>query len=801
MHDDPTVQWQLANPFGIQIDAPTDAWHSGHVNDVIEFPDRSAVIIATESGGVWLIDAASDPLPLSSTWDNPDVKCLALGPDGPRHVFAGCTVAYDSNEKRSYKAETGSAPVIMESDPAAFAPLLSWNPVTGALPPTAGRITRMVVIPHLRRIVVTCAKLRTDQYGVGDTGGIFWAFIPETRFAAGDPPRPPFVWHQAKIVGAPAAQGFWDIAVASTKDQPSRDNLEDKRAITLVAGGFAGGGIVVGQWDSSDELVFKRASVQFDDGTDASALLFDSCGSAAVSSCELHPTVLYASCAWPDGTLNALLRSKDGGRVWTFCAASIADGTGPLDLIAPTVGDQGKDWNNCISAHPQNPGAAALGWQFGPYLTFDGGATWRQVQGGGHLHADFHALHFAIELPDTIGSLFVGSDGGVAKINLDDLPGVNGPPIQSNFNRMLPTLQCYSTLIRQFAGTIDISAEFSGILAAGLQDNGNVSARFRPAPDPWRHVDGGDGGWNAFVVGGYLHNVKGEAIQSTTVTVTGSSSSSSSTFTEDVHVAVIPVTVPAPADPAGLKAVIGEAVMRPAHRNPAGDLLVAIAALGNANTVFGLYSNNGVVPPFQWQSIGAIPAAETISGLASFNGDQIFIGTAQGKIYLLDTATGVVKAQTVKLPKPSPSTQMAGGVVLRIVGFDAGSMFALLLGASEARDDGSPMIGTPAVQGYVLRLDGDTWSPTPGAGLPNEYIYGFVAVAAPNTRIPHGLLAATDDAVYITRDDGKTWQRASSGLPRRPHCGDLRFVIDTLGEANIALGTFGRSMWLARLTI
>jgi hypothetical protein len=75
----------------------------------------------------------------------------------------------------------------------------------------------------------------------------------------------------------------------------------------------------------------------------------------------------------------------------------------------------------------------------------------------------------------------------------------------------------------------------------------------------------------------------------------------------------------------------------------------------------------------------------------------------------------------------------------------------------------------------------------------------MVAIAAPHTRIKHGLMVATDDAVYLSRNDGQTWQRASSGLPRRPHCGDLRFVIDSLGGANIYLGTFGRSVWIASL--
>jgi hypothetical protein len=129
----------------------------------------------------------------------------------------------------------------------------------------------------------------------------------------------------------------------------------------------------------------------------------------------------------------------------------------------------------------------------------------------------------------------------------------------------------------------------------------------------------------------------------------------------DVQTAIVPVSVPAPGDPAGLKVFVGEAVMQPTHRNPAGQLLVAVASAIGASTVFGLYSIDDVVPPYQWQQIGAVPNGQTVSGLGSFNGDQVFIGTGQGKIYVLDTGAGTVTEQAVQLPKPSPSTRMTGG--------------------------------------------------------------------------------------------------------------------------------------------
>ena len=846
MSDDPTVKWEQATRYGIQIDEDEEAWHSGHVDDIVEVQDHVGIVVATESGGVWWIDDnSSSALQLSDTWDNPDVKCLALGPDDPRHMFAGCTVAYHSAQMRSYKAETGSSPVIMETDLSQNAPLLAWNPITAALPDTAGRVTRIVVIPNLRRIVASCARVRTNDTGGGDTGGIFWAEIPPSRFNAGDPPRQPYVWKQAKFVGTPADQGFWDIAVAATRDDVSRDNLEDRRTITLVAGGYdteqggvGGGGLVVGQWDSADDLVFTRPAVTSDDGSDETAQLFDNCGTSSVSSCETRPTVLYAACSEPDGRLKSLLRSEDGGRNWKFCGAQKEGGAGPTELINTLVGAQGRKWNNCISAHPTKPEVAALGWQTGPFLTRDGGTSWRLIDGGPHLHADQHALRFSIDRPDSIGNLFVGSDGGVARINLDDVlnpPGQSGQPFRSDYNRNLPTLQCYSTLTRQFYGTLDASSHDNTLLewyddvVAGLQDNGNVGCQLWNVVDPWRKVDGGDGGWNAYVDHGttHVHNSKGAAVTATYV-FTGPPPAGPGSFfgPTEFRNSVIPVTSPAP-DMAGLKGPIGEAVMQPTFRNPAGQLLVAVAAENPSNNVFGLFrtplnpAGPPVEPGYHWELIGTLPVGEWVGALGSFHGEKIYVGTRQekpeqrGGMYVIDVATGSVVAQTVALPKPSPSTRMQGGTFGRIVGLldkETGEtkMFATLIGATE-RDittGGLPGLGTPAVQGYVLRLDGDTWNYTAGAGLPNEYLYGFVAVNAPGTRIEHGLLVSTDDAVYISRDEGENWQRASSGLPRRPHCGDLRFVVKSTDPDNpvpgdsayIYLGTFGRSVWIATLS-
>ncbi len=109
-------------------------------------------------------------------------------------------------------------------------------------------------------------------------------------------------------------------------------------------------------------------------------------------------------------------------------------------------------------------------------------------------------------------------------------------------------------------------------------------------------------------------------------------------------------------------------------------------------------------------------------------GDQVFVGTGQGNVFAIDTNAGNVVEQPVKLPKPSPGTQMTGGTILRIVALDTSSIFGVLLAAIEKKADGSAPLGVPAVQNYILRLDNGTWSPTSATGLPNELLFGFVVL-------------------------------------------------------------------------
>jgi hypothetical protein len=98
----------------------------------------------------------------------------------------------------------------------------------------------------------------------------------------------------------------------------------------------------------------------------------------------------------------------------------------------------------------------------------------------------------------------------------------------------------------------------------------------------------------------------------------------------------------------------------------------------------------------------------------------------------------------------------------------------------------------PRGNGTVMRSDdgGAHWA-TAASGLPNEVFY---AMECDVHSLPAAIYVATDDQVYASIDEGLSWKSMSTGLPRRPHCADLR-----IGTSDLYLSTFGASVWRMNL--
>lgn len=767
MANDPTVQWHLANPFGIQISEQEDGWNSGHLNDVL-YLANGTILVAGETGGIWMLNENLSTLPLSDSWANPDMNCLAQGPDDVHHVFAG--------------GKNGS---IRETDLAEAVPLLAWKEISNPLPPDAGDVKRLLMLPRLRRIIAICTK------------GIFWATIPPTNPRQGclmvfskSPPRPLYNWNFARTDGYPKTQGYWDGAIGSTAKNQNRTTLEDRNNISIVAGSFISGGIFTGQWNAANVLVMSPAKFNNPDGSDATNL-FKLMGTFSVASCEGSPNVLYSACSFPakTGKLFRVLRSSDAGSTWTICKGFVQN---LEDDLANVAGDQGRDWNNCITVSPNLANLVALGWG-SVFISADSGETWNNAHDDNHLHADVHAVRFLPEGSTWAKDLYVCSDGGLAKIDMDIF--LNGKPgyARSNYNHFLPTLQCYSTLVRQFWGTMSPSPFHEDLIATGSQDNSNIFCiASDTTPTPWTKMEGGDGGWTAFLDRGQLlHNVMGEPVSVSVIT-----DAAKHVFTT----AAIPINQ-APDGTLELKGPVAERGVVPLFLTELHLPVVAFASPNN-NQVFGLFQEDQLGQSYHWGLLGSIPAGQVITALGSYTGSTIHIGT-YGKMFVMDTKTGTSHEVPIAITKADPDSTLTIGGITRIVFFNEKEVFAILNGLTETIDMSAHVLGgvsKTTTTYHIIRLDGAKWVLTPGNGLPSEPMYGLEAVQLSNSRFAHTLFVSTNDAVYASRENAETWGRAAQNLPVNPHCGDLRFMSFTFSEAAyLYLGTFGRSVWRAKL--
>src|ERR1700735_613623 len=166
--DDTSIHWSQADTLAIQSqnDPNSDAWNSGHVNDIIKFSDPlGGLVVAADTGGVWAITIRQQALPLSGSWGSVQMTSLALGPDGTRDVYAG-----------TYNAPWSPGGVLWETDTSAGSPMLTWyqaNPV----PPCAS-VNKILVVNRL--IVLACDS------------GVWWSSIPPAPSAHGT-----YQWAQA----------------------------------------------------------------------------------------------------------------------------------------------------------------------------------------------------------------------------------------------------------------------------------------------------------------------------------------------------------------------------------------------------------------------------------------------------------------------------------------------------------------------------------------------------------------------------------------------------------------------------
>jgi hypothetical protein len=287
-----------------------------------EAGSAGALVVATDQGGVWLIqqpDSVSNPtaaMPLDD-WDHPDVNCLCQGPDDPNHVYAGCSGAlYETVATVGHYTIT------------------KWREVK--FPNNPGNIYSIAVVTSMpQRIVVAC-----DQ-------GLYWSPIPS--------PGGNYSWKLA--TGIPNG-AYFGVAVGLGKSNQvtvvasTHDQLPDPIRLNSSYGMY------FGTWDGAITDLVMDVPRQL-----ATVIATLKMTNTSIATCRDQPSYMYAVSRDPtNGEVLGVIRSKDGGETWEACGTNIDSPWGnSRDIISYGGSDQNGGRQKTISVSPTDPKVVAFG--------------------------------------------------------------------------------------------------------------------------------------------------------------------------------------------------------------------------------------------------------------------------------------------------------------------------------------------------------------------------------------------------------------------------------------------------------
>jgi hypothetical protein len=713
-----TVNWQPATGMGIAVGANH---MSGRVQAALPLGPAfgNVTLVGTEASGLWTVRPGVPSLSLSLDWSSVQIRCLAYGSKGPGHLYCGTTNG------------------MMETDPGAALPLLSWKRVDGLpgstvlpLTPVAGAsIADVLVLPGHNTVVVAT------------NSGVWSSPIA--------PPAPHYAWSSDPIVNT----GTY-TALCEGPDE----------SVIAYRAGAPGGQFAVGTWTPGGYLDWVDATPGVNN---PSSPLLDSVvarmTNGSLSSSKADRRRVYAAVAdvpAADGSVAwlAVLRSDTGGKTWY------------VPYTDPTLGffqsggggDMGlqADRNLKIGAHPVLPDTVlVVGRRTGPIGSIDGCVNWdtgrwQDISGNGTFHAD--SLCITFDPGDPSGNtILVGSDGGLF-VSAD---------LASNWdntrNQFSPTLM-FDQQYQSSAPAMSASAAFPGVLVGALQDNGTVY--LKSDGDEWQQLEGGDGNRALFVT--------------SDVAVRGSNNGdqrllwarwdgAKSAFTDAVELAPPGYPDGSPFLPKMSR------IPFPSFTDPSGGALMVTLAADDPATgdIFGLFDKGAGTDPesdrFYWKKLGTAPFQATAVG--AFDGRVVLVGTTNTHLYQLNPLTGDVAELTL------PSG--LGQATARWMTVAGPSVAFCLLG-------GSTLLRSTNLVSWV------TVAGPAGTSLE--------ALSVDFALDPVALFVAGSNGAWISRDLGASWS-ATSGLPKVPSANHLEAVDYGAAGRAVHLGTWNWSVWRAPL--
>ena len=792
----PSTSWVNLGP----TDAPQEFNYftingvdSGRPNNIVVDPrDPNIVYMAVSGGGVWkTFDFQSANPHWAPTMDllpNLAVGALALDPDHPDTLFVGNGDFVDASGDTILKSTDGGG--------------------TWAAP------VELTGVSSIRQIGVkgTLVLVATDigMFASND-GGTTFSPLDLPNGAAGNLAES--VWSVAPVGG-----GAW-VAAGVTACAPGQPTPS-------VYGGFdadptqcpAGNNTAL--WRSADGMTWTQVTQTPPlAGTGRTTL-------AVGGTSDPAHTRVYAFIGSVDGQSTlGFWRSDDGGQTYVNATGTLANpiiAADPADCNDINVGHEQTWYNQAIVVDPTNPDNVLVGGNYCGMRTRNGTAAspiwenvsnWLPAAGNGetangqlpYVHADWHTAT-SIVVNGRV-TTFAGTDGGLfSSTNLFD---ANTPAEKVDWtprNHGLATHLLYSV------ASGDPTAGDPFVAFMGLQDNGT---RFRATPNnpsAFNQPVGGDG------IGATVHHSSAGITYWASVEF-------SRVFCKPAEVDCS-VEVPAAATDAESHWHNAPSPLGPEEEEQIEEHRIRDQWLTheNAEPFFEHYSDvetdttgESVLTHTDKQvfvttpdgaggfkltaisqdltgvsggGISNVTASRSVPGLYGASGGASILPfwvttqgntpttwTAAAPVHPTGTAARLTGPASIDFPPVLPAGKQPGDV---FVGAFVGVM----------NDTQDP---PPDNQGRLYRTmdHGQTWTSIVGTDpahqLPNLPIY--VVKYDPVT--PTTIYAGTDVGVYITTDDGATWNRMGDNFPMVP----VRDLYVAKNQDFIRAATYGRGLW------
>ncbi len=459
---------------------------------------------------------------------------------------------------------------------------------------------------------------------------------------------------------------------------------------------------------------------------------------------DRHPTqhsTVYASIGngIEGSTSTTLRRSTDGGATWT--------------VVTNTNYGSYQGWfSHYVGVNPLRPDTVFLGgvelWR-----SFTGGTSPEQQTSysglpafppvGGpdspnplYMHPDHHAMVFHPHDPDIA---YFANDGGIYRTD-------DGASSFESVNGGLQTAQFYN-------GT-SVAAQDSLQMMGGLQDNGTVMFSGTPR---WRRPLSGDGAWTA--------------TDPRTPDRVYMSAQYMNLFRSDDGGQGSLVSISPPSNDFAFIAPYALAPTNPDRIYAAGTQVFHSSNRGDTWTV----TNGGA----QIDPAGNLALALTV---APSNAEVVYVTTAPNL-----TAAGNFPGP----PNVFVTTNGGAGWTQRTAGLP--DRFYTDIAVHPAHPNVAFVTASGFGSGHVFRTDdfGAGWTDI-SAGLPDIPVSSLVI----DPLAPEHLYVGTDVGVFVTRDNGSTWEAFTQGLPEAVMVMDL---VISPSDRTLRAATHGNGMYMRRL--